>query len=265
MAPHSLTIKKQRSQDHALVREVVADRRRSSIKARGAESAKHRPVNTKYPKQDILYFKEIFDAYDIDRSGFIEKAELKRALQREKDLAQRFDGSVKDLAARQAERGMAMGAGANRQGVWLVDFTDSLFRALDTDHNKRVDFGELLRVLYPYASRAELSQMLLWAADEPPPLKLEDYVLTAEQRREIYAMFLLYDKDRSGAISPAEFRQAMARCGLDDAECAEIFAEADADDSEGIDFAEFTELMRRTLFNGEELTPAMLYGPMRTK
>merc|ERR1712216_169187 len=114
---------------------------------------------------------------------------------------------------------------------------------------------------YPYATAAELQTMLSWVVHAAPSLTYEEFELNDEQRREVRSMFVLYDKDRSGTISRYEFRLAMRRCGLDAGEIDEAFAEADADGNKSIDLAEFTELMKRTLFeNSEKLTAAILYS-----
>merc|ERR1712182_52035 len=104
--------------------------------------------------------------------------------------------------------------------------------------------------------------MIGWTIKEPPPPTLEEFELSDEHRREIRSMFNLYDKDRNGTISRTEFRQAMRRCGLGNAETDEIFREADTNGDQCMDLAEFTELMRKTLFSGETLTTAMLYAPI---
>ena len=272
MAP--ATIKKQRSRDVALRTEVIAEKRRSSIQAREADriaalqwhkekQAKERQLtSTKYPRRDVVYLKQIFDTYDTDRSGSIEKAELVRALEKEKKDAQRNDGSKKSLEQRQAGRGMVRGNGHHKEGVFLVDFTESMFRAIDENKDGHVEFDELLRLLYPYATESELLTMLSWVSTEEVKVPLAEFELSDEQRKEIRSMFHLYDKDRSGTISPAEFRQAMRRCGLNAAETEAIFAEADEDNNRSIDLEEFTAHMRTTFYEGEKLTSAMLYGPI---
>jgi len=272
MAP--AVIKKQRSRDIALRTEVIAEKRRSSIQAREADriaalawhkekQAKERQLtSSKYPKRDVVYLKQIFDTYDTDGSGSIEKAELRRALEKEKKQAQRNDGSKKSLAERQAERGVVHGNGHHKEGIFLVDFVESMFRGLDGNKDGHVEFDELLRLLYPYATESELLTMLSWVSKEEEKVPLEEFELSDEQRREIRSMFHLYDKDRSGTTSPAEFRQAMRRCGLDATETDALFAEADEDDNRSIDLEEFTTYMRKTLYDGEHLTTAMLYGPI---
>jgi len=262
------TFKKQRSLDRELRTSTVADRRRASIERREVARVAPRKatpdtaVSTKYQKRDVVHLKQIFDEYDMDGSGFIDKAELVAALQKEKTAVQRLDGRRKTLEQRQAERGMVQGQAASSKGVFLVDFSESLFRAMDANLDGRVEFHELLRLVHPFASQAELGIMLGWVSAKGPIETLDDFVLTDEQRREIHSMFRLYDKDRSGTISPSEFREAMRRCGLDAAETDELFREFDLDGNRTIDREEFTELMRAHFFNGEDFTFTMLYGPI---
>ena len=44
-------------------------------------------VASKYPRRDIIYLKEIFDRYDVDRSGSIERSELDLALSKDKAMS----------------------------------------------------------------------------------------------------------------------------------------------------------------------------------
>jgi len=273
MATHA-TIKKQRSRDAELVREIVAERRRTSITSREAarhaalklqkekEAKDERVMSTKYPKADIRLLKEIFDMYDMDGNGAIERAELVQALEKQKSSAQRVDPLKKrSLEERQAQQGKVRGQAAHKKGVFLVDFSESLFRAMDANNDSRVEFAELLRLLYPFASESELQTMLSWVATIEPEVTINEFTLSDEQRRDVHSMFRMYDKDNSGQISPAEFRQAMKRCGLDAAETEALFEQGDVDGNQSIDLAEFTALMRQILFEGEGLTRSMIYAP----
>lgn len=269
------TIKKQRSRDVALVREVVADRRRSSIASREAarqavlqheketQAKEQQPVSSKYPRADVVLLKEIFDQYDADGSGSIERSELVAALERDKAAAQRSDPfRKKSLEERQAEQGKVRGQASSKKGVFLVNFSESLFRAMDGNNDGSVEFSELLRLLYPFASERELQTMLGWVATPEPEVHFEEFTLSGQQLREVHSMFHLYDKDHSGAISPAEFRQAMKRCGLDAEETEALFAQADVNGDRRISLQEFTDLMKQTLFEGEGLTRSMIYSPI---
>lgn len=272
MAPPA-TIKKERSREVQLVREVVSERRKGSIQQREVQrlgalvvrkekkEQAQAQTRSKYPKSDIQHLKQIFDSYDADGSGSIDRGELMRALQKQKQATQHFDPlRKKTLEDRQAEKGVTRGQAPHKRGVFLVDFSESLFRTMDVNTDGHVEFDELLRTLYPFATNAELQTMLGWVAKEEPVITLDEFRLTDEQRREVHSMFAMYDKDRNGLISRQEFRQAMRRCGLDAEETDELFAEADLNGDEGISLQEFTELMRTTLFDGESVTPAMLYG-----
>jgi len=269
------TIKKQRSRDFALRGEVVAERRRSSIAnregARQAALAWHKDkqakeqqlMSTKYPKADIKLLKEIFDQYDADGSGSIDRAELAAALAKQKKAAQRSDPcKAQSLEERQAARGKVRGQANDKKGVFLADFSESLFRAMDSNNDSHVEFGELLRLLYPFASEAERLTMLSWVARPEPEMVFDEFELSDEQQREVTSMFHLYDRDHSGKISLAEFRQAMKRCGLDADETNDLFAQGDLDGDRSIDLHEFKALMRQILFEGEGLTRSMIYGPI---
>merc|ERR1711959_167981 len=213
--------------------------------------------SSKYPKKDIIYLKEIFDAYDADGSGVIDRAELRHALQKQKEAKLRYDGTPKSLEERHAERGVTYGQAHQLKGVFLVDFSESLFRAMDTNTDGQIEFGELIRMLYPFATDAELQTMLGWVSKSAPEARLEDFRLNDDQRQQIHAMFRLYDRDGSGAISLSEFRHAMRRCGLDAEEALGMFSEADADGNKSISLDEFTNFMKQTLFDNERLSNLM--------
>lgn len=256
-----LTIKKQRSRDMYLAREAVSTRRQHSIQQRERqrlaavekEAAKQAQpdyvVASKYPRRDVIYLKEIFDRYDVDRSGSIERSELDLALSKDKARFKNV-AAKKGLEERQAE-----------QGYFTVDFVDSIFRALDANTDGSVEFGELLRLLYPHATRQEMQTMLSWVG-EKPRLPFDQFELSRAQLRDLHSTFRKYDRNGDGTLSAAEFQLAMQRVGLDAAESEELFARADLDASASIDLEEFLELMRGVYYDGDSLTPAILYGPM---
>jgi hypothetical protein len=66
----------------------------------------------KYNKKDVFALKEIFDDADVDRSGEIDAAELRKALNRSN----------------------------------LGDAADDFFKAIDKDGSKKIGFDEYLRV-----------------------------------------------------------------------------------------------------------------------
>lgn len=206
-----------------------------------------------------MLLKQVFDAYDEDGSGSLERSELLQALQEQKASVTRVKCGKKTLEERQAEKGLVKGQAPGARGIFLVDFADSLFRVLDANNDQRIEFLELLRLLYPLATEAEMSTMLHWVKKETPEPEEDEDELTDEQRNEIHSMFRIYDKDRSGTITPAEFRLAMRRCGLSAEEMDEIFAEADIDESGGIDIEEFTAMMWSTMSSEAKLTHSTLY------
>eukprot|EP00966_Prymnesium_polylepis_P230603 5336289-Prymnesium_polylepis.1 len=141
---------------------AAANRRRESIRERGREmitadkmliarKRRAQSATTKYPKSDILSLKCIFDEYDFDGSGTLSRQELTQALRRRKLEATSWSAKskAKTLAQRQAQA-----------GIFLVDFAESLFEVLDSNSDEQVDFAELLRILYPLATAAELRTMI---------------------------------------------------------------------------------------------------------
>lgn len=253
------TFQREQSEQNRLVHIVKSEQRRENIHARSAllravadqneSGAPSRGAGIKYSRREVLTLKKIFDEYDVDGSGSIELVELVHALDRHRYLHERRDGNHRTLEQRQA---------AN--GLHAYDFAQSLFSAMDADDNGTVDFGELLRLMYPLASEAELELMRNWVGP-PPPEPPEEEELTDEQRREIRAMFNLYDKDHSGTITLAEFRLAMRRCGCDGPGMEDDFAAADEDGNGEIDVEEWTRHMKKIYNTAPCLTDAMLYGP----
>jgi len=222
-------------------------------------SAKHlspdKRMSTKYPRADILLLKEIFDEYDADGSGSIERSELMKALERQKAMVQHVDPMKRaSLEERLAQQGKVRGQDPDKQGVFLVDFSESLFRAMDTNKDHRVEFPELLRCLYPFTSATERQIMLSWVTKVEPEVAPHEFQLSDEQRRDFRRMFRLFDKDQSGSISPSKWRHAVRRCGLDSEERDALFAQADVDGNGSIDLEEFIELMRTVLAESEGLT-----------
>lgn len=211
-------------------------------------------TSTKYPRREIIELKAVFDEYDVDRSGSLDRAELKKALSRQKREAQRHDGRKKTLEERQAEAGVVRGTRRTSTGVWLSDFSEGLFKALDTDKNGRVEFVELVRLMHPLATEAEVATILSWVA---PAAVIEEQrePLTPEQQEEIRSVFNLFDKNRDGKISRDEFHKAMRRpengadALLDQQTLDEIFDSIGQADTNGyLDLEEWSEHMRETYF-----------------
>jgi Ca2+-binding EF-hand superfamily protein len=248
------TLKRQQSSEKKLIKQVVAEQRRASIGARSEKQGQGRRssdgTKTKYPRKDVVLLKAVFDQYDTDRSGEISMRELRHALNKQRREMERHDGRDKTLEERQAAL-----------GLHSFDFVESLFSALDANGDDKVEFSELLKLMYPLANERELQIMQSWVVATPEP-RCEQDELTPEQQAEVHAMFALYDKDRSGTISFAEFKQAMRKCGCDDDDLESTFAAADADGNGEVDLQEWTEHMRAIYRSAPPITDAMLYGPM---
>jgi len=200
---------------------------------------------SKYPKSAVFALKAIFDEYDRDGSGDIDRQELTFALQRRMQGAHRVETRSKTLVERQAEAGRVNGQPGDTKGIFLVDFSDTLFDALDANGDAKVEFGELLRIIYPLATTLEHRTMLSWVsptktADEEE----EEYRLLEEQKRlaSLRAMFSAFDRNKDGKVSLAEFRMAM----LDHKNWEEVdnlFDQYDANGNGEVDFEEFCAIV----------------------
>merc|ERR1711924_476166 len=117
-------------------------------------------------------------------------SEFSQALRKRKQEAQRVDGRRRTLAERQIQA-----------GVFLYDFAESLFDALDANSDARVDLSELLRIVYPLATVTELRTMRNWATPPKTEKQLqEEEAEEAERERlaQLRAMFAAYDRDGDG-------------------------------------------------------------------
>lgn len=94
----------------------------------------------------------------------------------------------------------------------MVAHLSGMFAAIDKDNSGDCTFPELLRAMYPAASKEEIARMLSWAAP-PPPKPKKEYQLSEEEKKEVRQLFQLYDKDGSGQLSVGEMVLAMSRTG----------------------------------------------------
>lgn len=209
-------------------------------------------LSSKYPKKAVLHLKQTFDDYDADKSGFIDRHELKAALEAQKKEAQRprFDGRCESLAERQARAGWVPGMNLDEahDGVFLVNFTDSLFRTLDLNGDSKVEFEEVLKVMYPLATDQERRTMLTWAtpptASAGPSEEDQAKAEATEREADFRLMFNTYDKNGDGRISAKEFKAGLRSGGWTDEELHEMFTNADTSSDGWIDYDEFTVMMR---------------------
>eukprot|EP00128_Syssomonas_multiformis_P007234 Colp12_sorted_trinity150504_noHs@30142 len=174
----------------------------------------------KYPLKEVLAWKSLFDYYDKNDSGTIDKKEFMLAL---KDW--RFEIHVKS------------------------------FEDLDLDKDELLNFREWLYLMYPYASKKQVDFMIEAAYPAKPIKHKKPRVLTREQLAEVQAMFTLYDCDDSASLCIREFTEAMKDTGYDSSELSALFSEHDVDQNHVLDLAEFITLMTKFYLNGEQQDP----------
>jgi len=205
-----------------------------------AERATH-ASSAKYSKKEILILFDLFAEYDQDGGGEISVVEFKTHFKKRTDDSSRYDGKSKNFAERRAARG----------GLDLAALVEPMFMALDKDQSGSVTFFELIKLLYPLANERDIATFKEWCYPDKPIKKI-NYVLSAEQKQELKDMFRIIDKDRSGEITVEELKAMFqgsaitGETGVDGDELNSYFAEADFDNSNAINLAEFEKLMVST-------------------
>eukprot|EP00297_Palpitomonas_bilix_P011737 CAMPEP_0113911706 /NCGR_PEP_ID=MMETSP0780_2-20120614/28400_1 /TAXON_ID=652834 /ORGANISM="Palpitomonas bilix" /LENGTH=326 /DNA_ID=CAMNT_0000908343 /DNA_START=327 /DNA_END=1307 /DNA_ORIENTATION=+ /assembly_acc=CAM_ASM_000599 len=192
----------------------VPETMKSWTSRKAAERALKKP---KINKKEVLFWKSIFDEYDVDKNGSLTMQEMSEKMEEDPTFAS-------------------------------IDVT-TVFKSVDKDRSGAITFSELLRMLYPYTSKARLTEMLKFVAQQDiKPLSKKEDVLTDEQTQELKEIFELYDVDNSGTISLAEIRPILVNCGYEDEEVSKIWKERDKDRSGELEFDEFISLMKQAYF-----------------
>ncbi|EEH56835.1 uncharacterized protein MICPUCDRAFT_57816 [Micromonas pusilla CCMP1545] len=127
-------------------------------------------TSSKFNKSEVLKLKEVFDEADKDGSGEIDTAELAQSLQKTN----------------------------------LGEAAADMFRAIDKDGTKSLDFSEYLK---------------------------------------IKSIFVLYDANNNGTLCKKELTEALTATGYDDEEVEDMFEDFDEDGSGEIDFEEFCKML----------------------
>lgn len=227
------------------------------------------------PRRDVMHLKAIFDEYDADGDGSILLTELEAALRRRMEEKKRValvgvkpDGKKATLTERQAARGVVIDGGqVHHMGTSVEVASRGMFRVLDFNGDGRVSFTELLRIVYPHASAAEMKMMKRWVGPKVaagdvnsttfPQLDTKPssiHQLTPEQYEEALAIFHLYDRDGNGVIDVEEVQILLAGalgacCNPHDRSCeeaAQLLREHDLNHDDVLDIEEFTLLLAST-------------------
>lgn len=185
-----------------------------------------RPGLIKHPRSNysaaevrLLY--GVFSDYDRSGSGTVDLRELTHALLDQKHELER--------------------KGGRHDVSYLDDFADSMFAAADADGDGELSFRELLMVVYPYSSDAELEEMLGFVTPRARPRQITD-----EEKAESRELFALYDTNHDGYIDFGEFERAMRNLGFEESELRRAFDELDADGDGRIDAGEFEGTLAET-------------------
>ena len=155
------------------------------------------------------------------------------------------EASVKRLFAQESLSLKRLERIATLAGSSIADLVEPVFNELDKNGDGSVSFAELLRVLFPFASKEEFETMLSWVAKDAPKPPPKPKELSKEAQDELKAIFAAYDKDGNKVLSKGELKSAIGNI-VDEDDIARMFKEADVDGSDTIDLKEFMEMMKTT-------------------
>lgn len=227
----------QQQADTAAKREAKIAEKEEERKRRAEDNAgkKKDAGQSKYSKKDVMELKKVFDEYDKDRSGKVSLDEFTKKLHERKQKAMVRPGEASSLEQRKAQ-----------EGISISDLSEGAFREMDKDGDGEVEFVELLRLMFRYATDKEVATMMDWVTPEPEPEPEPKAELSKEARNQISSIFKLYDKDKSGTLTISELRKALEKTGIDPDEIKAYFKEYDQDGNQEIDKTEFMALMEST-------------------
>jgi len=235
--------RKRRKQKKLEEQQAMAAKREENIRAKEegrkakAEEAKGKKKEgqSKYSKKDVFELKKVFDEYDKDKSGKVSLDEFTKKLHERKENAKVRPGEKSTLEQRNAQG-----------GVSLSDLSEGAFREMDRDGNGEVEFEELLRLMFRFATDNEITTMMEWVAPEPEPEPEPKAELSKDARDQINAIFKLYDKDKNGSLTFNELKKALEKTGVDQDEIKGYFKDFDMDGNNEINKEEFMALMDST-------------------
>jgi len=231
--------------------QVRKERRRASITSTEEVRAKKQveidaqkkdQMTAKYARSEIMTLFELFSEYDADGGGFISVTELKGHFHKLAESKTHYDGKKKSFADRRAARAH----------IDMAALVEPMFEAIDGDADGTVTFFELLKVIYPKANGQDFAVFKEWVYPPKPYVAPIEYVLSAEQRRELKEMFKVIDKDRSGELTIEELKRMFVgsaitgETGIDMDDLQMYFDEADFDNNASINLREFERLMIST-------------------
>ena len=180
---------------------------------------------------------EVFSVYDSDGGGTIDFAELNRFLRSGHDLQLHSK-----MYARSTVRQRAPRPQRQLQRAPSYDFDPRT-----GGHRLRPDPAGVERPPPTLFNGWNVSTSLLNANDASKPLSRRLAEVLASKAARVVALFREWDVNGDGGISRAEFRNSIARLGLqvDRAEMDTLFDSWDLDSSGSLEIAELHKILRR--------------------
>ena len=213
----------------------------------------------KYNKKEIFVLKEVFDDADVDGSGEIDLAELRKALNKTnlgnaaEDMFKAIDkdGSKKSDSTNTSRCAPRPPTVAQN----VIDphprrrFPPQPREKRPLSHSSLRLFRLPPQAYYRFATPQEIRDIMLWVYPPKVEKAAEVKRLTEAQRAEIKSIFVLYDANNNGVLDKKELVEALSATGYDDEEIEDMFEEFDADGNGEIDLEEFISMLEASYLN----------------
>jgi Ca2+-binding EF-hand superfamily protein len=127
----------------------------------------------------------------------------------------------------------------------MVELSQELSASIDKNCDGVISFHELLNVYFPLASDLDIT-MMVDVVDiqlkQKRAAKMNRH-LSVENRKEIVAIFQMWDKNNKGSLAQEDLLDALTNTLLSKADIGAIFRECDIDDDKHITLEEFVQAM----------------------
>ena len=183
---------------------------REKISARGARKKKDDFKMQLIKTGTVKELRAIWDEFDFDNNGVVDYREFVLKLRS-------YGGTVAESA-------------------------QVMFKSIDKGQNSELTFQDILRAMYPQASKREIVELDRVSAPKKEEVVVQEkkkIVLTPDQIKGAEAIFNIYDVNNDGALTAEEFKYGLKSAGYTAKEIEELFAKADTDGDQTISKNEF--------------------------
>ena len=183
---------------------------REKISARGARKKKDDFKMQLIKTGTVKELRAIWDEFDFDNNGVVDYREFVLKLRS-------YGGTVAESA-------------------------QVMFKSIDKGQNSELTFQDILRAMYPQASKREIVELDRVSAPKKEEVVVQEkkkIVLTPDQIKGAEAIFNIYDVNNDGTLTAEECKYGLKSAGYTAKEIEELFAKADTDGDRTISKNEF--------------------------